>query len=116
MALSRHEFSGSRPDNRDIDPCQRELARQHQPRRTSSTITTAWLVIAHPVVPTATNSAARDPHVDNNTRISTAQEKSVHRREAAKRTTTATAMTCGMSFASGPRRRKIIDRAGRGEN
>ena len=61
MALSEARVLRARAplDNGDIDPC------QHQPRRTSSTITTAWLVIA------TLRSSPRRPTRPRATRTST---------------------------------------------
>jgi hypothetical protein len=64
-------LAGAPLDNGDVDARQRQLTRQHQPRRTSSDDHHRMVGHRHtPVVPAATNSAARSPHGDNNTRIS----------------------------------------------
>src|ERR687893_2218092 len=85
--------AGAPLDNGNVDARQRQLARQHQPRRTSSGdhhrmlghrhtpagITPVATSASHPSVPTARNRTAsptigsaspRDPYVVNNTRIS----------------------------------------------
>jgi hypothetical protein len=63
---------GAPLDNGNVDARQRQLARQHQPGRTSSGDHHRMPGHRHtPVaVAVATNSAAREPHVDNNTHIS----------------------------------------------
>jgi hypothetical protein len=64
-------LAGAPLDNGDVNPRQRQLARQHQPWRTSSDDHHRMVGHRHtPVIPAATKSAARDPHVDNNTCIS----------------------------------------------
>jgi hypothetical protein len=65
-------LAGAPLDNGNVDSHQRQLARQHQPGRTSSG--DHHCMLGHrrtPAVPAeATGSAVRDSHVDNNTRIS----------------------------------------------
>ena len=66
-------LAGAPLDNGNVDGCQRQLASQHQSSRACHDDHHCMAGHRHtPLLPAATNSAAREPHVDNRTHISRA--------------------------------------------